>query len=150
MIGGDDLVSIADVGLGVSQVLPVLVGLRLADPHQLVYIEQPEIHLHPRAQHALAKPFAEAAKREVTTVVETHSSLFLLGIQSLIAKGQLDPSLVILHWFERDPKTGISEVISVTPDKTGVFENWPVDFDDVSLQANREFIKASFAKTKSK
>ncbi len=150
MIGGDDLVSIADVGLGVSQVLPVLVGLRLAGPYQLVYIEQPEIHLHPRAQHVLAKPFAEAAKRKVTTVVETHSSLFLLGIQSLIAKGELDPSLVILHWFERNPKTGISNVTSVSPDKTGVFENWPVDFDDVSLNAEREFLDASFRRSKKK
>ena len=148
--GGKDLVSVADVGLAVSHVLPVLVGLLVAKPHQLLYIEQPEIHLHPRAQHALAKPFAEAAKRKVTTVVETHSSLFLLGIQSLIAKGELDPSLVILHWFDRNPKTGISSVTSVKPDKTGVFEDWPVDFDDVSLQANREFIKASFAKSKSK
>ena len=47
--GARDLVSIADVGLGVSQTLPVVVALRAARPGQLVYIEQPEIHLHPRA-----------------------------------------------------------------------------------------------------
>ena len=43
----NDLVSIADVGVGVSQSLPVVVALRTARPGQLVYIEQPEIHLHP-------------------------------------------------------------------------------------------------------
>ena len=42
-----DMVSIADVGLGVSQVLPVLVALIVAKPGQLVYLEQPELHLHP-------------------------------------------------------------------------------------------------------
>ena len=44
-----DLVSIADVGFGVSQVLPVVVALHAAKEGQAVYIEQPEIHLHPRA-----------------------------------------------------------------------------------------------------
>ena len=49
------MVSIADVGFGVSQVLPVLVALIVAKPGQLVYLEQPELHLHPRAQVALAQ-----------------------------------------------------------------------------------------------
>lgn len=43
-------INIADVGLGVSQVLPVLVALLVAKEGQLVYLEQPELHLHPRAQ----------------------------------------------------------------------------------------------------
>ena len=45
-----DMVNIADVGFGVSQVLPVLVALIAAEPGQLVYLEQPELHLHPRAK----------------------------------------------------------------------------------------------------
>ena len=51
-----DMVSIADVGIGVSQVLPVLVAVTAAEPGRLVYIEQPELHLHPRAQVALVVP----------------------------------------------------------------------------------------------
>src|SRR5262249_4230340 len=43
-----DLISIADVGFGISQTLPVLVALHTASPGQLVYVEQPELHLHPR------------------------------------------------------------------------------------------------------
>jgi hypothetical protein len=50
----EDRVNVADVGLGVSQTLPVLVALREAKPSQLVYVEQPETHLHPRAQFLLA------------------------------------------------------------------------------------------------
>ena len=61
--GQTDMVSIADVGFGVSQVLPVLVALIVAEPGQLVYLEQPELHLHPRAQVALAQELAAAAKR---------------------------------------------------------------------------------------
>ena len=85
--GETDMVSIADVGFGVSQVLPVLVALIVADPGQLVYLEQPELHLHPRAQVALAQVLADAAKRGVRVVVETHSSLLLLAVQTLVAEG---------------------------------------------------------------
>ena len=96
-----DMVSIADVGVGVSQVLPVLVALIVAEPGQLVYLEQPEMHLHPRAQVALARVLADAAKRGVRVVAETHSSLLLLAVQTLIAEEDLSPELVKLHWFTR-------------------------------------------------
>ena len=52
--GAYDLVSIADVGFGVSQTLPVVVALLVAKRGQIVYLEQPEIHLHPRAQAQMA------------------------------------------------------------------------------------------------
>ena len=91
-----DMVNITDVGFGVSQVLPVLVALIVAEPGRLVYIEQPELHLHPRAQVALAQVLADAAKRGVRVVVETHSSLLLLGVQTLVAEGDLSPELVKL------------------------------------------------------
>ena len=84
-----DMVNIADVGFGVSQVLPVLVALIVAEPGQLIYLEQPELHLHPRAQVALAQVLADAAKRGVRVVAETHSSLLLLGVQTLVAEGDL-------------------------------------------------------------
>ena len=67
----DVLINIADVGFGVSQVLPVLVALLIAEPGQLVYLEQPELHLHPRAQANLAQPLIDAANRGVKVVVET-------------------------------------------------------------------------------
>ena len=81
--GETDMVSIADVGFGVSQVLPVLVALIVAEPGQLVLSgKQPEMHLHPRAQVALAQVLAAAAKRGVRVVVETHSSLLLLAVSN--------------------------------------------------------------------
>ena len=107
---GGDLVSIADVGFGVSQVLPVLVALLVAEPGQLVYLEQPELHLHPHAQYALAKILAETAKRGVKLVVETHSALLLLNLQTLVAKGDLDPNLVKLHWFSRSDEDGTTSI----------------------------------------
>ena len=136
-----DLVNIADVGFGVSQVLPVIVALIAAKPGQLVYIEQPELHLHPNAQVALAQILADAAKRGVRVVAETHSSLLLLGIQILVAEGKLSPELVKLHWFSRN-KDGITEVDSVDLDEAGTYGEWSIDFDQVDLDAEERYLNA--------
>ena len=136
-----DRVNIADVGCGVSRVLPVLVALIVARPSQLVYLEQPELHLHPRAQVALAQVLADAAKRGVRVVAETHSSLLLLGVQTLVAEGDLSPELVKLHWFTRR-EDGVTEVISADLDEAGAYGEWPEDFDDVDLKTQSRYLNA--------
>lgn len=140
--GARDLVSIADVGFGVSQCLPVLVALLTARPGQLVYIEEPEIHLHPRAQMALAQVLADAANRGVRVVIETHSSLLLLGVQALVAEGALPPELVALHWFSLT-KDGATEVRSADLDEAGAFGDWPEDFAEVALDAESRYLDAA-------
>jgi hypothetical protein len=138
-----DLVNIADVGFGVSQTLPVLVALQAALPGQLVYIEQPEIHLHPRAQVAMAEVLADAAKRGVRVVVETHSDRLLLGVQTLVADGKLAPDLVKLHWFTQQPTDGRTVVASADLDAAGAFGDWPEDFAAVDLGAQSAYLDAS-------
>jgi predicted ATPase len=144
-----DLVSIADVGFGISQILPVIVALLTAQPGQLVYIEQPEIHLHPLAQTAMAQILADAANRGVKVVAETHSSLLLLGIQSLVAEGKLSPDKVKLHWFKRRPEDGVTEVSSADLDKAGAFGDWPEDFSSAEMDADTRYIHAAEARLES-
>ena len=140
-----DMVSIADVGLGVSQTLPVLVALLVAKPGQLIYLEQPEIHLHPRAQVALAGALADAARRGVRVVAETHSALLLRGVQTLVAEGTLDPTLVALHWFTRG-KDGATTVIEGDLDAAGAFGDWPEDFSTVDLATDSRYLDAAEAR----
>lgn len=143
----DQLVNIADVGVGVSQVLPILVALLIAEPGQLVYIEQPELHLHPRAQHQLAEFLAEAAKRGVRVVVETHSDLLIRGIQTLVAKHGITDNpnegisheLVILHWFKRN-QDGITEIQEGHLDELGAYADWPEDFVDVDFKVDSDYL----------
>jgi predicted ATPase len=137
-----DTVNIADVGFGVSQVLPVVVALLVAQPGQLVYIEQPEIHLHPRAQIALAEIFAEAINRGVQVVVETHSELFLLSIQTLVAENRIAPEDVKLHWFTRSAD-GLSTVTTAELDETGAFGDWPEDFGSTALGLTNRYLSSA-------
>jgi AAA domain, putative AbiEii toxin, Type IV TA system len=136
-----ELVSVADVGSGVPQIIPALVALRVPARGQLVYLEEPEMRLHPRAQIKLADILADAAKRGVRVVAETHSSLLLRAVQTLVAKQKLSPDLVRLHWFSLD-KHGVTRVSSATPDQRGAFGKWPQDFGDVALDSEQDYLDA--------
>ena len=143
--GSKEMVSIADVGFGVSQILPVLVALLVAKPEQLVFIEQPEIHLHPRAQVALAEILIDAANRDVRVVIETHSELLLLAVQSLVSENKIRPDRVRLHWFTR-LENGASQITSAELDQAGAFGDWPEDFGEVSLTLHDRYLSAAEAK----
>jgi predicted ATPase len=137
-----DFVNIADVGFGVSQVLPVLVALIAAKKGSIIYIEQPEIHLHPKAKLILSQIIAEAASKEVTIIVETHSSIFLRSIQTAIALNNLEKNDVVLHWFSRDTNTGLTKIHTAELEDDGSFGNWPEDFDDVILKVEEDYLDA--------
>lgn len=137
----EDTINIADAGFGISQGIPVVVALRAAEPGRMLYIEQPEIHLHPNAQVKLADLLVQAAQRDVQVVVETHSDLILLGIQKAVAEGKAEPNDVKLHWFERDQE-GITHVRTAELDEEGTFGDWPVDFDDVAMDAMDAYLDA--------
>ena len=140
--GARDLVSIADVGIGISQTLPVVVSLLVAKRGQILLIEQPEIHLHPKAQYKLAELLVKTAKRGVKVIVETHSALLLRSIQTLVAEKKINSDDVILHWFTRR-EDGSTEIKSSELDAKGCFGDWPEDFGSVELKAERRFLEAS-------
>lgn len=143
--GAQDTVNIADVGFGASQVLPVVVALQAARPGQVVHIEQPELHLHPRAQRAMAELLINAAKRGATVIVETHSHVLLTAVQLAVASGAMPAEDVALHWFERDAE-GASHVRSAALDAAGAYGDWPVDFADVEMEVESAYIEAAFGK----
>ena len=85
------VVSHRDVGIGISQVLPVLVGA-YANEGQLIAIEQPEIHLHPALQADLADVFVQSAlgERQNRFLIETHSEHLLLRIMRRMRETMTD------------------------------------------------------------
>ena len=68
----------------------------------------------------MAQILVDAANRGVRVVIETHSQLLLLGIQTLVAEDKISPGLVKLHWFTRR-KDGSTEVSSADLNEAGAF-----------------------------
>lgn len=137
--GARDTVNIADVGFGVSQTLPVLVALLAATRNQIVFIEQPELHLHPRAQVALADIIIQAADQGVRPVIETHSSLLILALQAAIAEGRIAPDRVSLNWFTRDT-IGQTHVTEAQIGDDGSYGDWPEDFGAIELDLQDRYM----------
>ena len=102
-------VLLTDVGIGVSQVLPVIVECFYVPAHSIVIFEQPEIHLHPRAQAELADLFVDAiharenaSDRNVQFIIESHSEHFLRRLQRRIAEGTLKAEEAALYFAHND------------------------------------------------
>ena len=96
----------------------------------------------------MAEVLADAAKRGVRVVAETHSSLLLLAIQALVAEGKLSPELVKLHWFKRG-SDGVTTITSADLDDSGAFgEDWPEDFSDIELQAQSRYLDSVASRKK--
>ena len=126
-------VKLTDVGFGVSQVLPALVQAFYAPANSTVWMEQPEIHLHPQVQAELADAFISAVQsfedgrpRNVQLVVESHSEHFLLRLQRRIAENVITPDEVAIY-FARETSAGVElEPLRLT--MFGDIENWPDNF----------------------
>jgi hypothetical protein len=114
--------NIADVGQGNSQVIPVLLGgLRLSQ-NSLYMVEEPEIHLHPKAQAELGDFFNSLRSSGVHSIVETHSEYLLLRIQQRVAAGDLDPNDVAFYYTYATPRGAKKRVKKLTLDGDARFE----------------------------
>ena len=91
----------------------------------------------------MARLLVDAVKRGVRVVAETHSSLILLAVQTLVAEGVIEPGLVGLNWFLRDGKDGTTRIKTAELDAAGRFGDWPEDFHEVALEAENRYLSAA-------
>lgn len=120
--------NITDVGFGVSQVLPMLVLAYFVPRGATIIAEQPEIHLHPRAQVGLADLMVDVAReRGVQFIVETHSEHIFRRLQFLIADERLRHDDCRLYFIDR-AQGGAAELRRLEVDRFGRVANWPKKF----------------------
>ena len=133
---GTDIISPFNLGSGMSYLAKVLILCFLAKPGDVVMIENPEIHLHPRAQSRLGEFFAFMAGKGIQLVIETHCEHLLSSLRYQVYKDRLRSDDVILY-YKADDKTPFEQLrIS----KNGRYMNregkqcgFPKGFFDVSV-----------------
>lgn len=130
---GGSLVRLTDVGFGVSQVLAPVVQAFHCPANAVVWIEQPELHLHPRVQANLVDLFISAIRareddrdRGVQLIIESHSEHLLNRLQLRIAERRLSPDDVAVYFCSQG-KDG-AEMERLQLDADGEISNWPPGF----------------------
>lgn len=131
--GSQDWVDLPDVGFGISQVLPVLVQCFYAPAHSIIIMEQPEIHLHPNAQSALADVMIDVINsrengkdRNIQLIIETHSEHFLRRLQRRIAEDMISQEKVSAYFA--NVSTTPAKLDPLEIDIFGSIQNWPENF----------------------
>lgn len=117
---------IMNVGIGTSQVLPVLISVLLSEPDEILIFEQPELHLHPYSQSRLADLFVAFCKHGRKVILETHSEYFLLRLRYHIVKGNYLKESAAINFFSntRGTKVKVANISGL-----GNIE-YPKDFRD--------------------
>lgn len=149
--GSQEWVDLPDVGFGISQVLPVLVQCFYAPHGSIIIMEQPEIHLHPSAQAALADVMIDVINsredgldRNIQLIIETHSEHFLRRLQRRIAEDLVLQEKVSAYFANTSKTPSSLEPLQI--DMFGNIQNWPENFFGDEMGDITEQAKAAMKK----
>lgn len=151
-LGSPFWVDLPDVGFGISQVLPVVVQCFYAPVNSILFIEQPELHLHPLAQANLADLFIDVLMsredgkvRNIQLIIETHSEHFLHRLQRRIAEASETHPITkeqVAAYFATTTGSE-SKLEALELDEFGNILNWPDRFFGDSMGDLFEMSKAA-------
>jgi predicted ATPase len=146
MAGGSVSHDLTHVGVGVSQVLPIVVMCLLAGHDTSVILEQPELHLNPKVQTRLADFFLSMAMLRKQCLIETHSEYLInrLRLRAAIAAGSEVSDLLKLYFVEQ--AGGLSTYRDVRINEFGTILSWPRGFFDQSQREVEEILRAASRK----
>ncbi|WP_421260845.1 DUF3696 domain-containing protein [Aeromonas jandaei] len=120
------------VGVGVSQVLPIILMSLLSDEDDILIFEQPELHLHPKVQSRLCDFFLAMTQLKRQCIVETHSEYLINRLRLRIAQSRennINKNCKV-YFIEKDD--GISKFREIAINDYGAIIDWPDDFFDQS------------------
>ncbi|MBR0459015.1 MAG: DUF3696 domain-containing protein [Victivallales bacterium] len=119
-----------NVGFGLTYTLPIFTSLLLANAGDMVIVENPEAHLHPKGQVVMGRFLAWAASAGVQVIIETHSDHVINGIRLAVKKEEAKPEQVKLNYVGNDDSEEGAQIVSpnILPD--GRIDIWPEGFFD--------------------
>ncbi len=121
-----------NVGFGISYALHVVTALLSAKPGQLIIIENPESHIHPRGQAELGKLISLLAQNDVQIIIETHSDHILNGIRvGIKEKPELKDRTIIFYFMKVVTESEqFSKITDIQIDKNGTLSVFPKNLLD--------------------
>jgi predicted ATPase len=119
-----------NVGFGITYVLPIITAILKAKEGDLIIIENPETHLHPKAQSKIAKLCAIAASLGIQIILETHSDHILNGIRVATKENILEPEQSKIYYFRKDKDNLETKIDQINIDSNGAIDRYPKGFFD--------------------
>jgi len=119
-----------NIGFGLSYTLPIIAACLGAEPNDIILLENPEAHLHPRGQSLIGSFLALVASTGIQVIVETHSDHVLNGVRKAVKDKTIANSDVTLHFFRPSKENEAPQVISPVIDAQGNVSEWPKGFFD--------------------
>jgi predicted ATPase len=119
-----------NVGFGLTYALPLVLACLTASPGALILIENPEAHLHPRAQAMLGRLCARAAAGGAQLFVETHSDHVLNAVRLAVKRGEIGRQQVALNFFDREDRVLQPRLVRMEIGDDGMIDQWPPGFFD--------------------
>lgn len=141
-----EYVDLTSVGVGASQLLPVLVQALIAPPGSILIFEQPELHLHPKVQSILADFFIGLARTGRQCLVETHSEHIVNRIRFRIAEAGTPDLLSLIRIYFVERHEGQSHFRPVPINEYGALEDWPAGFFDESHLESERILRSAIQK----
>lgn len=134
--------SLMDVGYGVSQALPVIVQSVLSNAPRLMLMQQPEVHLHPKAQAALGTFFSDLVQnRKKHLVIETHSDFIIDRIRQEVASGKISPDNIVILYFGKNKIE--TKIHPIRIDSNGNLLNVPSSYREFFLEEEMRLLRRS-------
>jgi predicted ATPase len=126
------------IGAGVSYILSILVSCLSVNKKDIIIIENPEIHLHPKAQADLTEFLCFVSKAGIQIILESHSDHIFNGLRKAISKKIIKPTHSSINFFELDENfisrntlIKISESGRILDHRKGLFDQFDEDLDQL-------------------
>jgi len=145
---GDGLQDLTHVGVGVSQVVPIVMLCLLSEVGDTLIFEQPELHLHPKVQARLTDFLIAMSSMNRQVIVETHSEYMINRLRYRIASSQDDDINLNSTIYFVNKENGLSRFDDVSISKYGAIKQWPNDFFDQTQNEVESILIAASNKKK--
>lgn len=140
---------LTNVGVGVSQLLPVIVMCLLAQPGELVLLEQPELHLHPAPQQVLGDFLLGIIDTGRQVIVETHSEYLINRLRLRMAEDDYETVTEAIQLLYAKRTNGETRFEAMRANRFGTFEEWPEGFFDQAPRESEAILRAAAQKRRS-
>lgn len=134
------------VGVGISQILPILVMCLLAEADTTLIFEQPELHLHPKVQTLLGDFFLSMGILGKQCVLETHSEYLINRLRFRAAASQTDEIAKRIRMYFVEKHGDSSSFRPVVVNEFGAILDWPEGFFDQSQDEAEQIVRAATQK----